>query len=324
VTTTAPVTTANVVDLHGLERLRHRAAQDESAAVTEAAVQFEALFIGMMLESARSARLGSGLLDGAQTKQYLDLMDQQVALEMARNGGLGFGRMLVEQLSPGSAPPVMASASSTRLERAPVSRTELPPAVEVVAPGEISSAFPSALPPSLRELATHAGEPARPPDAADAERFVERLLPQAREAAAALGVEPRVLLAQAALETGWGKSLESSAAPAHNLFGIKAGGSWTGGRTAHWTMEQGAAGLERRREAFRAYESTAASFSDYVDLISSAPRYAAALESRGDAEGYVRAIADGGYATDPEYADKWLAIYHGERLAGALRNVSTE
>ena len=75
------------------------------------------------------------------------------------------------------------------------------------------------------------------------------------------------------------------------------------------------------RERFRAYGDTAESFADYVGLISTARRYADALSQAGDAEGYARAMTKAGYATDPNYADKWLAIYHGDRLEQALRGI---
>jgi flagellar protein FlgJ len=175
--------------------------------------------------------------------------------------------------------------------------------------------FPAQLSPSLAALgaSSHAG---------DAEQFVARFLPEAEAAAAKLGIEPRLLLAQAALETGWGKSLASAEAPANNLFGIKATPGWNGARAEHWTMEQGGAGLERRREDFRAYGSTEASFGDYVALIGDSPRYATAVANAGDAEAYARAVSDAGYATDPAYADKWLSIYNGERLANALKGIA--
>src|SRR5690606_4260943 len=92
------LTAASVVDFTGYERLRASAARNDPAALGEAAVQFEALVIGMLLESARAARLGDGLLDGDGTEQYLELMDRQVALELARAGGLGFADMIVRQL----------------------------------------------------------------------------------------------------------------------------------------------------------------------------------------------------------------------------------
>ncbi len=161
--------------------------------------------------------------------------------------------------------------------------------------------------------------------AGSAEDFVTRYLGEATAAAKVLGVEPRLLLAQAALETGWGgaTALHPDGRPANNLFGIKASASWRGSRVAQWTMEHSDGFATRKREEFRAYPHTADSFADYVNLISGTPRYAAALEHAHDPEAYARAITAAGYATDPDYAQKWLSIYHGDRLGGALSELKT-
>ena len=142
----------------------------------------------------------------------------------------------------------------------------------------------------------------------------------ATSAANALGIEPRLLLAQAALETGWGASAPQHAdgRPSNNLFGIKAGSSWRGPRVAQWTIEHEDGVATRKREDFRAYDDAAQSFDDYVHLIGSSPRYAAALANANDAEGFAHAVTAAGYATDPHYAEKWLSIYHGDTLGGAL------
>jgi flagellar protein FlgJ len=300
--TTTPPAVPNAVDLAGIDRLKQRAANDDPAALAEVVVQFEALFIGMMLESARSASLGQGIFDSPQTDQYLELMDAQVALEMARSGGFGFGKTLLEQLSP-------------RQAEAP---GDLRPEPRGSVPGE----FPRGLPRTLRTLGG-ADDTQASDVAARAEEFVARLLPEAETAAAALGVEPRLLLAQAALETGWGGTVPESAdgRPANNLFGIKAGQSWNGPSIAEWTLEHENGAFLRKREEFRAYSSTAASFTDYVALIANTPRYASALTNASDPEAYARAVTAAGYATDPEYADKWLSIYHGDRLESALRGL---
>jgi flagellar protein FlgJ len=300
----------NAVDLEGLGALRRRAQGNDPSALADVAVQFEALFIGMMLESARSASLGSGLFDGAETEQYLSLMDRQVALELARNGGFGFAKLLTEQLAPSTASPTARAPAPPRAEP-----LELDPPT-----AEQTAEFPRALPQSLAALGgtDSATMPAEPTPA----EFVTALLPEAKAAAEALGVEPRLLLAQAALETGWGRALpQREGEPSHNLFGIKAGGTWSGAAMEHWTLEHENGVTAPQRESFRAYASSAESFADYVQLISTARRYSGALEHGGSAEAYARGVTDAGYATDPGYADKWLAIYHGDRLTQALRGI---
>jgi flagellar protein FlgJ len=310
----------NAVDLEGLSNLRRRAERDDPTALADVAVQFEALFIGMMLESARSASLGEGLFDGGETQQYFELMDRQVALELARNGGFGFGKMLVQQLGEREAAPPAARPARGVALGVPHSAEEPGAPADRRAAGAGTAEFPQRLPASLAAIAG-ARTNEMPVEPTPAE-FVTALLPEAEQAAAALGIEPRLLLAQAALETGWGRGVpQTGAEPANNLFGIKAGASWSGAAAEQWTLEHEGGVTAPKRERFRAYDSTAESFADYVDLLSTARRYADALASGGDAEAYARAVTKAGYATDPAYADKWLAIYHGDRLTQALRGI---
>ncbi len=304
-----------IVDSQAFAELKQQAARKDPKALAEAAVQFEALFIGMMLKSARDAGLGQGILDGGDTQQYLELMDKQVALELARGGGFGFGKLITNQLSPEAA----ASTQQSGPNLGP-----LPPRPPTVSSLPASSAVPPTGS-SVSAASSAAGsDPAGGSQADDAssgpQAFVRRFLPDAIAAAKRLGVEPRVLLAQAALETGWGEAIPTHAdgRPTNNLFGIKAGRSWQGDSAVHWTVENVDGVAQRKVAAFRAYPSSTASFSDYADLISGSPRYARALEQADDPSGYVRALADAGYATDPSYADKLLAVYQDPRLDGAL------
>jgi flagellar protein FlgJ len=298
----------NAVDLEGLGDLRRRAHREDPAALAEVAVQFEALFIGMMLDSARSASLGQGIFDGQETQQYLELMDRQVALELARNGGFGFGKTLLEQLAPrGTAAPATETA-----------RGRTPPQAAIPS-GETVAEFPTRLPASLAAVGGDVAERSGAPTPAE---FVTSLLPEAKEAAASLGVDPRLLVAQAALETGWGRALPRDGnASSHNLFGIKAGSSWSGGTVEQWTLEHADGVTAPQRAEFRAYSGTEQSFADYAKLIGTSRRYEEALGAARDPEAYARAVTKAGYATDPAYADKWLAIYHGDRLDQALRGL---
>jgi flagellar protein FlgJ len=259
----------STIDFAGLEQLRSDAARNKPEAFAEAAIQFEALMIGMLLKSARKASLGEGIFDSSQTRQYLELMDDQVALEMARRGGFGFGATIEDQLG----------------QHAEVAGEN----------GEVAAA----------------ARPARTP-----REFVEAILPAAQTAARKLGVDPRVLVAQAALETGWGNSVPAhpDGRPSHNLFGIKAGSTWRGARVIQATLENVGGVMQRQRENFRAYASERESFDDYAQLISESPRYAGALNRAFDAQNYVNEVATAGDATDPDYAQKWLAVYSSAQM----------
>jgi flagellar protein FlgJ len=149
------------------------------------------------------------------------------------------------------------------------------------------------------------------------EDFLRAFRPLAERAARRLGVQPDVLLAQAALETGWGQHVtRGRQGPSNNLFNIKAGPDWPGARVAVATVEYRDGVAVREHAEFRAYESVEGSFDDYVDFIESNPRYRRALERAADGEHYLRELQDAGYATDPAYADKILSIVNRtEQLA---------
>jgi flagellar protein FlgJ len=152
------------------------------------------------------------------------------------------------------------------------------------------------------------GKPA-PAGEATRQQFIEKMLPAATAAGRELGVDPRAIIAQAALETGWGTSQPADGSGAsHNLFGIKAGASWQGATVAASTLEyeSGVANAEVAR--FRAYGSAEASVNDYVSLLRDNPRYAAALNTGGDVHAFAAALQRGGYATDPDYANKLKAV----------------
>ncbi len=142
------------------------------------------------------------------------------------------------------------------------------------------------------------------------EDFINEIWPCAQEAGAELGIDPRHLIAQAALETGWGKSLPCDAQGnnSFNLFGIKAGQSWDGDSVTVKTLEfEGGVPMPKQAK-FRAYGSAAESFKDYVSLLKDNPRYADALNTGSDANAFATALQRGGYATDPAYAQKIAAI----------------
>jgi flagellar protein FlgJ len=152
------------------------------------------------------------------------------------------------------------------------------------------------------------------------EAFVRALHAPASDAGRALGVAPEALLAQAALETGWGRHVPAGpdGRPSYNLFGIKADARWHGARVAVPTVEYRDGVAERSHETFRAYGSYEESFRDYVRFVQDNPRYRAALAARADSGDYLAGLAQAGYATDPAYAAKLERVLSGDALRGAL------
>lgn len=176
-------------------------------------------------------------------------------------------------------------------------------------PGKVANAVADVLPEGL--------DPRSP------EGFVAKVWPHAQRAAEELGVDPRALVAQAALETGWGRRQiqRGDGASANNLFGIKATG-WSGDRATVSTHEYRNGVRRSERADFRAYASPAESFADYVRLLKKSPRYAQALEAGRDVRGFAQGLQRAGYATDPSYADKITAISNGPTLGRALAKLA--
>ena len=150
--------------------------------------------------------------------------------------------------------------------------------------------------------------------------FVRRMWPHAQDAARQLGVAPEVLIAQAAHETAWGRSVPRFAdgRTSHNLFGIKANRGWQGERVVNSTFEFINGVPVRQQDGFRAYRSYGESFSDYVSFIQVNPRYQQALAQVKDGAAYLRALQQAGYATDPNYAKKIQGLINGPSFDAAL------
>lgn len=156
---------------------------------------------------------------------------------------------------------------------------------------------------------------------ASPQEFTAAMLPMAEKAAKRLGVDPHYLVAQAALETGWGKSIiRQGDGSSHNLFGIKAHGGWQGDSASVMTAEyrDGVKGMERA--SFRSYSSFEQSFDDYVTFLESNSRYAKALDSTANPDAFMRELQRAGYATDPQYARKISQI--AQRVINEARLVS--
>ena len=155
--------------------------------------------------------------------------------------------------------------------------------------------------------------------AASSNEFVARLWPHAVSAANSLGVPAQFLVAQAALETGWGKSeiVLADGSPSYNLFGVKAGRNWTGQSVEVPTTEYVDGVAQSSRERFRVYGSYAEAFQDYANLLRANPRFSGVLGQQ-DGMQFARSLQQGGYATDPAYAEKLARIINGATLRQAL------
>lgn len=308
------------------------------ARIEKAAQGLEAQFAQMLIKSMRSASFGDPLM--GENTTYREMYDQQLSRELTKGRGLGLAPMIVRQLERSSSTPAPA-ALPLRLPGAPAAPMPLRSAPAAALPlGGVGLAWPGGalplaaassgvslpafglptlanVPPALADTEGNC-PPEAPLDCSSPEAFVHSIWPQAQKAAAELGVPAKALVAQAALETGWGRRLVGQrGTTSHNLFGIKAGGRWQGQRMSAATHEFVDGVRRSERADFRAYGSTADSFADYTRLLGSA-RYAGARGAGDDTERFASALQQAGYASDPAYAAKITAIANGATLRRAL------
>jgi flagellar protein FlgJ len=230
--------------------------------------------------------------------------------------------------SAGPAPPAGAANSV----RAAAEGSMPPPVAPELAgmPPQLTGGQPARIEALPSEVSANAAPAARASAAsrrfADSpEDFVRKVLPHAVAAAAELGVAPAAIVAQAALETGWGRHVPASTDGAgHNLFGIKAGAAWAGRQLGRATVEVANGLAVRTQAAFRAYDSVAAGFRDYVNLLRTSERYGAVRGAGEDPARFAHALQAGGYATDPHYARKLLQIVNGSTLREAMAAVGKD
>src|SRR6476620_11284494 len=237
------------------------------AKVEHAAQQLESQFARMVIKSMRSASMGDPMLGDNTT--YREMHDQQLARELTKGRGLGLAPMIMRQLE--------RSTGAAQSPDAPVAAPTLAPATTgglSLTPTTSGISMPAIAPMPLPAPTTApACDPDAPLDCSSPEAFVRSVWPHAQRTAAQLGVPAKALVAQAALETNWGKRLAGGGS--HNLFGIKAGAQWLGHQVSAATHEFVDGVRVAQRAAFRAYHSAADSFADYAQLLSG-PRYAAA------------------------------------------------
>jgi flagellar protein FlgJ len=238
-----------------------------------------------------------------QVKFYRDMHDKQIATDLSANGSIGLAEVIMQQMNPGNG--VM-------------------PAGVVRADGDLSvlnrhnlAAIQNAQNRVMGNNSENVSQGAFKSAAfASPKEFVEALYPHAVEAAKELNLDPKAIIAQAAVETGWGKSLiyKNDGENSHNLFGIKADKRWDGEKATIDTLEFVNNVPEKQQASFRSYGSFTHSMEDYVDFIKSNPRYEQAIQKTETPKDYFKALQEAGYATDPQYAEKLLSVFNGSIL----------
>ncbi|KXS39129.1 MAG: flagellar protein FlgJ [Halomonadaceae bacterium T82-2] len=313
------------LDLQGLQRLKHTARQNPQEGLKSAAKDFEAIFLRMMLKSMREATPQSGLLDSQQARFYTEMLDKQWAQELSGKG-FGLAEKLVDQLQNSGMVPGGERAGEPLIAGIPRGTPRVlksDASMAATASTARGHGFLDALDAqAASRAASRSGASAASPESQDTRpahvaSFVDTLRGPAQAAARQTGVPAELILAQAALETGWGRYEIPTAegGNSHNLFGIKAGSQWRGETTDIVTTEYVDGRPEQRVDRFRVYDDYQAAFTDYARLIGDNPRYAGVVTATSGDQA-ARALQTGGYATDPHYADKLIAVMRSLRQPG--------
>ncbi len=281
-------TQQSYMDLQSLQSIRKEAKGDIDAGLQQVAQQFESVFIQIMLKSMRSANDVFGKenpLNTFESDMYRDMYDNQLSVSLAGQN-LGIADALYRQLTKEFNPTVSS------LNNIDYSTTTVPQRIkDARAINQVN----------------------------DKESFVQLMTPYAKKAAQEMGVDHRVLVAQSALETGWGKHLirDQYGNQSFNLFNIKADSRWQGKAVAVPTMEFKDGIMQKEIASFRRYSSIAESFADYQHFLQQ-PRYKKALEAVNNPDLFIQKLQQAGYATDPEYAKKIQKIMKHPLLQAAI------
>ena len=308
-------------DSRNLNTIRTAAGKNpnSAAAMKAAAQQFEALFLNIMLKSMRDTVPLDNMFNNQHTKLFTQLFDENLTQQLAKEGGLGLadqifrGMVATGQIDKDEAAPYMSkhqtatsldayramALSSDRMRPGALTPASAPQfrtaskSADALNPAHIRPAAPSRESSSSRE---HVGA------------FMDKMMSHAYQASKTTGIVPEFMVAQAALESGWGRHeiRFANGHPSHNLFGIKATG-WNGKTVDVLTTEFENGEMVRKVEKFRAYDSYAEAFRDYARLLSENPRYKDVLNTT-DPAAFAYGLQRAGYATDPEYGSKLVRV----------------
>ncbi|GAA6170834.1 flagellar assembly peptidoglycan hydrolase FlgJ [Colwellia sp. KU-HH00111] len=335
----------NALELNGLNAIRQQSkgadGEGKQAALQEAAQQFEAIFMQMLLKSMRKAQEvleSDSPFNSQSTKFYRDMHDQQLGLELSSNGTLGLSELIVRQLGgDDNFTPSTVLRNDGNIEQ--VKNASKQAYLKSVSPPLAAdlndTANPSVFTPSTFVSADiHEKDTNVPlvmntvnnnsnnvnnknkqsvnfttPTFAEPKDFVSALTEPAKAIQERLGVPFQVIIAQAALETGWGQKIikDQQGSSSNNLFNIKANKQWTGEQIQKDTLEFEQGAMVKKSAPFRSYQSLSESFKDYADFLIGNDRYQDALENPSNVEHFLQGLQKAGYATDPNYANKIMA-----------------
>lgn len=314
----APAVTDVYTNLNGLQNLK--AEKNDEAALKKVSEQFESMFISLLLKNMRSANevfSEGNMFDSNESKFYRDMHDDQLALSLSHGRGFGIADAMYRQLTQQYGAGDVARTREINFDLQPTAsvsakRSEKSDGIDLIdLASQIDVQFTNGNRDRKEVDQLDARKNNRSEIASSPMDFIKKVMQGAEQAASALGVEKEILIAQAALETGWGSKVfaKKNGDSSYNLFNIKADQRWSGNSVAQDTVEFLGGKFSKVASNFRAYESIQDSFSDFSSFIKSSGRYQGAVEDSNSAVDFIRNIHQAGYATDPKYVEKVDSVY---------------
>lgn len=308
-----PLSLGAAFDARSLDALKVAVKNDPQAGLKSAVKQMEGLFIQMMLKSMREASYKDGLFNNAQSDMFTSMYDQQITQNIADKGRMGFADLMIEQMTGKRA--VTGEVTKTNPMPLDINPDRFPGVLQRMQ-GVLATREKTESPRSLMMEAprTDGG-------------FISRMLAPAIAVARSSGIPHQLIIAQAALESGWGNReiLTRNGKPSHNLFGVKATSGWQGETTEITTTEYKDGLPQKVKGVFKVYPSYTEALSDYAALLRDNPRYRNILTASSP-EVAAKALQSAGYATDPAYASKLIDIIQQVKssINHAVKSYSTD
>lgn len=333
---------SNYHDLSGLAQLKadSKNIDGEKEALKKAAQHFESIFIGMMLKSMREANAvfeQGNPMHSNTTKFFRDMYDQQLSTNMSETGSMGLADIIVQQLSNDNKQYTNANLLRNDSDFSQLTATISKPEMASLSPSQqLIEPFKQPLDKTLSQLAqsTPMSKPEsssdkvikpEPIDFKDPDDFVSKIWDYAKSASSKIGLNPAVMIAQSALETGWGKYIikDQQGGSSFNLFNVKAHRDWQGEKAAQSTLEFEQGVAVRKTEPFRVYNNFTEAFDDFVNFLQGHSRYQDALDNASQPEQFLQKLQKAGYATDPNYADKIIKILNSDKFKQSISQLGS-
>lgn len=329
-------------DLNSLQSINEIGREDKDQALRKVAEQFESMFVKMMMKSMRDANKvfqEDSIMHSPQEDFYQQMYDDQMSVNLTGKQGMGLADVIYRQLNQdfgdvSERGEVQWQPLDDRrknfshnidFNQIEKKNTILNP-VTKNSGFDIDTSFVNRSKPAADVPESSANNTAveKLQEFESPEQFIQHLYPAAEKIAKEMGVSPKAIISQAALETGWGKFMIQSEADKNgkqensfNFFGIKADSRWQGDKVSVTTHEFRDGKRVTEKADFRSYPSIEAGLKDYSEFLQ-ASRYDKAMAAGTDIEQYAHELQQAGYATDPKYAQKITRIANSDLMNASI------